>query len=404
VADIIYLNTAAIGRPTDKTLKAVDNFRRLRSMVGHSSIRSRFLLSGARLDKKDPWFQAFEDFYSSWKGFDDLAASIRRVLGVSKPGPLVLTSGTTNALDLTLSALSDFHSMLFVTDLEHESELLSAAVNWRGRRSIIKLRQRVLAGASADEIVELILRQLKPCSVLLISHVASWFGCVLPLELLCSSIRRAHQGVLIIADGAHAAGNIDVCLDRLDLDIYIGSGHKWLRGPETSGFAHIKGERCEKLKEAIRKRLTVAYSWFNCQSVSEDCGIGTKAIDPLVGLNSSLDQLHSIGERNRAERGSYLRQVFQSSITESGSLRLVAPRLKLDVSSISAVHLPRNGAKLVSERLEFDEGVVCQPIHDCFLRFSFSGDESETQVRSAAEALSTTVNRMNTSDIEIQRA
>ena len=72
------------------------------------------------------------------------------------------------------------------------------------------------------------------------SHITSPTGIIFPVEEICH--RAKNEGIMIILDGAHVPGHIDLNISGLDPDIYIGACHKWLSAPKGSSFMYVKKE------------------------------------------------------------------------------------------------------------------------------------------------------------------
>lgn len=73
--------------------------------------------------------------------------------------------------------------------------------------------------------------------VLLLSHVATGTGAILPVATIAREARRL--GVVTLVDGAHAVGALPLALGDLEADFYGGNFHKWFLGPEGTGFGWV---------------------------------------------------------------------------------------------------------------------------------------------------------------------
>jgi isopenicillin-N epimerase len=85
--------------------------------------------------------------------------------------------------------------------------------------------------------------------VIAISHITSATALIFPVAEVCRRARAA--GILTVIDGAHAPGQIDLCLDDLGADFYVGNCHKWLSAPKGSAFLFARPERQELLEPFV---------------------------------------------------------------------------------------------------------------------------------------------------------
>lgn len=161
-------------------------------------------------------------------------------LGTSVEG-LALVRNTTEGVNAILASIDwQPDDEILVTD--HTYPACHKIALYMARRT--GLRVRVFAiepDWTTDEILDAFRRQLTSKTRLaLMDHVTSATGMVLPADGFIAACRNAK--VLSLIDGAHAPGMLDVNLDRLEPDFYVGNLHKWCCAPKGSAFLYAAPE------------------------------------------------------------------------------------------------------------------------------------------------------------------
>jgi isopenicillin-N epimerase len=98
--------------------------------------------------------------------------------------------------------------------------------------------------------------------VVFCSHIEWSTGRVNDLAPLVASTRAA--GALLVVDGAHAPGQLDLGLESLGADVYAGNCHKWMLAPKGSAFLYARPEAQELIEPSI-----VSWDWQDDASFAD---------------------------------------------------------------------------------------------------------------------------------------
>jgi isopenicillin-N epimerase len=94
---------------------------------------------------------------------------------------------------------------------------------------------------SKEDFVEQFFKGLTAKTKLIfISHITSSTGLRLPVEEIVAKAKE--KGIMTFVDGAHGPGQVEVDLQKLNVDIYTGACHKWMMTPKGSSFLYVKKE------------------------------------------------------------------------------------------------------------------------------------------------------------------
>jgi isopenicillin-N epimerase len=108
---------------------------------------------------------------------------------------------------------------------------------------------------SAEAIIEQLWRGVTARTrMIVVSHISSPTALIFPVAEIAR--RAAAQGILTAVDGAHAPGQIDLNLEAIGADFYVGNGHKWLSGAVGAGFLYARPDR-----QPLLKPLVVSWGW-----------------------------------------------------------------------------------------------------------------------------------------------
>ncbi|MBN3583583.1 aminotransferase class V-fold PLP-dependent enzyme [Algoriphagus aestuarii] len=162
-----------------------------------------------------------------------------------KESEISLTHNTTEGINIMawgvpLSAGDE----VIVTYHEH----VGNALPWLNRAKLDKI---VLVpfepAATQAENLDLIKKLVTPrTKVIAIPHITCTTGLVFPIKEIADFAKS--KGIFTAIDGAHGAGTLDLNLHDLGVDFYASSYHKWMLGPNGSGFLYVKEEQLDRLQ------------------------------------------------------------------------------------------------------------------------------------------------------------
>ncbi len=119
-----------------------------------------------------------------------------------------------------------------------------------------------------------------------ISHISSALSAIIPVKQICQKCREA--GVLTLIDGAHAPGHLNVDLDAIGADFYVGNCHKWLSAPRGAGFLYAR-----PAVQHLIEPLIVSWGWdsltpSNPQWVDYLQYTGTRDISAFLSVPAAI--------------------------------------------------------------------------------------------------------------------
>jgi isopenicillin-N epimerase len=174
--------------------------------------------------------------------FDQARADLGSFVG-AQPEDLAFVTNATSGVNAVLRSLT-FGPGDEILTTDHTYRGCSNALDYVAGRS----GARVVVAAvpfplgAPEEVLQPVLAAAGPRTRLaLLDHVTSPTGLIFPITELVAALQA--RGVDTLVDGAHAPGMVPLHLTGLGAAYYSGNCHKWLCGPKSVGFLHVRRDR-----------------------------------------------------------------------------------------------------------------------------------------------------------------
>jgi cysteine desulfurase/selenocysteine lyase len=217
-----------------------------------------------------------------------------------RPDELILTSGTTQAINLVAysHALPTLKSgdVILLTRMEHHANI----VPWQLIAGRCGASIRVAEITPAGELdLDALWKQMTPEVKLLgLTHVSNVLGTVNPVAEICREARK--RGIVTLIDGSQAVPHRPVDIAAIGCDFYALTGHKML-GPTGTGALWARREYLQSMPpflgggEMIRE---VRFEKTTFNDPPHKFEAGTPNIAGVVGLGAAVDYLQTVGMAN----------------------------------------------------------------------------------------------------------
>ncbi|HEY6162785.1 MAG TPA: aminotransferase class V-fold PLP-dependent enzyme [Bacteroidia bacterium] len=174
--------------------------------------------------------------------WDDARAKTAAFLG-AKASDLVFVKNTTMGVNTV------FHSL----EIERGGEVLMSDHTYGACANTIrfyakqkgyevKVAKVPFPMKNEDEVLEALAMGITAKTKLLfIDHITSATGTVFPVEKIVPYFKQ--KGIDVFIDGAHAPGQVDLDIEKLGADYYVGNCHKWICSPKGSAVLWVHPAR-----------------------------------------------------------------------------------------------------------------------------------------------------------------
>lgn len=350
--------------------------------------------------ERNPTAGLFSAWDHLWKVQKELAAFFK-----AKPTDLFLRTNVTEPLnEFILGQPLPAGSEILTTNQEYGA--VFNICRYRSERDGLKLRtlklphkkdvQSMKKEDYLDRVVSAISSDTK---MLVISEVFTGHGLVLPVLEIAKE--TAQRGIVLVVDGAHSPGFLDLDFSKFqNIDYYAGNLHKWFMGPKGTGFGWVNPKRQAELKPLqigwVNYEITAPFLGFaeGHRFAVSKLMLGCHDFSDFFALSETVQFWQELGPRQIYDRIRKLGVYLNQEVEKNMGLFHFAPRDESCRGPLHSYLLPArfqsvNYAQIMKEILETTKTQVAITGIDeeLYMRLSPHIYNSEQEISEALQRL-----------------
>ncbi len=254
------------------------------------------------------------------RGRARLAAQIGAI-----PAEITLTRNATDGANLVAAGIEwrDGDEVI-ISDQEHPALLFPWT--YQAQLGRIQLRTFRVEFDPSETLANLRGQINERTRVVAVNHITSPFGIRLPVKEICDVARDA--GALSLVDGAQSFGKIKIAMDEMGCDFYTGNCHKWLGGPNGTGFLCSRAPAVEQLRPChvgAGSGKIVDGESLDFHPDGRRFEYATKSEASYATVSAAIDWFDEIGWERVEARTEMLVGYLKDRLSETKGVRLLTP-------------------------------------------------------------------------------
>jgi len=261
-----------------------------------------------------------EEFISGYNNLLGIRTKVAALIHADA-GEIAMTDNVTNGMSYIANGLTlQPGDEILTTNQEHPGGQSGFLLKEKRYGTVFKTVAIPKPAKNAQEVYDVVVKAFTPkTKVLMLSHMISGSGAILPVKELCAEARR--RGIFTLLDGAQTIGHIAINVRDLDCDAYAGCFHKWMGAPAGTGFLYVKSDRMKEIWTTI-----ASGRWDS----HEDEGFrftqrGTGNFPVLKGLEASIDFHDEIGAQKVYDRIKFLGSRLRTGLRKINKVKIYSP-------------------------------------------------------------------------------
>jgi len=302
---LVYLDSANTAQKPQVVIDAVSSYYREHNANVYRAVHT---LS----DEATTLFEAARD-------------AIQRLLNAGDRREIVLTRGTTEAINLVAQCFArprlDAHSSIVITHMEHHANIVPWQMVCAATGAKLKVAPITPTGElDLDALFALLTPEVK---LLAFTHISNALGTVNPVAQIVAEARK--RGIATLIDGSQAVAHTQVDVSALGCDFYVFTGHK-LFGPTGTGALYGKREHLNEMPPYMGGGEMIDVVTFDKTTFAEapiKFEAGTPNIAGFIGLAQAIGYVEQLGYDAISAYEAELCRYAQAALTSISGLRLI---------------------------------------------------------------------------------
>ena len=165
-------------------------------------------------------------------------AALAKFIHVNDKDDLVYITNPSYAVNIVAKSFPlEAGDEILATDIEYGACDRTWDYYCSQKKAIYKRQKINLPITTKEQFIEDFFAGVTPkTKAIFISHITSATALILPVKEICAIAKS--KGLITFVDGAHAPAQVDLKINELDVDFYVGACHKWMMAPKGASFLY----------------------------------------------------------------------------------------------------------------------------------------------------------------------
>ena len=225
-----------------------------------------------------------------------------------------------------------------------------------------------------------------------ISHITSATALIFPVKEICAIAKS--KGLITIVDGAHAPAQVDLKINELAADFYVGACHKWMMAPKGASFLYA-----HKSVQHLCEPLVVSWGYkaakpSDSQFLDYHQMIGTRDFSAFLAVTMSIIFMQDNNWPAVAKECHEMVLANAPLFYELLGTQPISPLTNEWIGQMISIPIHTKEPELLQRKLFKDFNIeipIMRQAEDIYMRYSINAFNSVQDLEALHNALSTII-------------